>query len=169
MQLKTLSKHITYAEATNSPTAKKYGIDNSPTEQQLERMIQLAESVFEPLRIALNVPIYVSSFFRSAALNKKTGGATTSQHLANNGAAMDIDADMYGKTTNDAIFKYIKDNLEFDQLIAEFKGDSGPAWIHVSYNQGKNRKQILIATVDAISKKRIYLPYSKSLYKEIYG
>ena len=169
LDVKSISKHITYQEVIYSYTAKKYNIPNDPNEDQLKRIIELAENVFEPLRENFKVPIYISSFFRSKELNKKTNGATGSQHLAERGAAMDIDADMYGKITNTDIFNYIKDNLEFDQLIAEHKGDSGPAWVHVSYNKGKNRKQTLIATKDAISGKQIYLPYSLSLFTEIYG
>ena len=165
----TISKHITYAEATHSYTAKKYGIDNTPTEAHLTNMVKVAEAVFEPLREHFGKPIYVSSFFRSAALNKKLPGAKNSQHLANNGAAIDIDADMFGGLSNTDIFEYIKDNLEFDQLIAEHKGDNGPAWVHVSFNEGKNRKQILIATRDELSGKEIFLPYSPTLYKELYG
>jgi len=163
-----ISKHISYSEVIHSYTAKKYNINNHPNEEQLVRIIELAENIFEPLREGIGKPIYISSFFRSSDLNDKIKGARKSQHMANNGAAMDIDADMYGGTTNVEIFKYIKDNLEFDQLIAEHKGDSGPAWIHVSFNKGKNRKQILIATRDELSKKEIFLPYSPGLFEEIY-
>jgi hypothetical protein len=73
---------------------------------------------FSPLG-ALNCPIYVSSFFRSKKLNKAAKGSSSSTHMK--GEAMDLDADVFGKVTNAQIFHYIKDNLEFDQLIWEFE------------------------------------------------
>lgn len=139
-----VSKHITYAEAIRSDMAKKYGINNYFTKDQLNNMILLAENVFEPVRNYFNVPIFISSFFRCKKLNTLIGGSKTSQHLANNGAAIDLDADIFGKTTNLEIFNYIKDNLAFDQLIAEdVKSDGSLGWVHVSYNKKHNRNQIL--------------------------
>jgi hypothetical protein len=106
-------------------------------------MKALAENVFEPLRVANKKPIYISSFFRSPELNKKIGGSTTSQHCS--GEAMDIDADVYGGMTNAEMFHFIKDNLDFDQLIWEFGTDSNPDWVHVSFRKGNNRKNIIRA------------------------
>jgi hypothetical protein len=141
-----ISEHITYEEATKSYTALKYGIDNIPNEDQLKNMILLAEAVFEPLRTFIGVPIGITSFFRSKALNSKLKGSRTSQHMANNGAAIDLDASIYGRITNLDIFYYIKENLEFDQLIAEHPDEEGnPAWIHVSYKEKNNRKQVFVS------------------------
>lgn len=160
-----ISRHINYNEATYSATAKRLGINNDPTEEQMFRMKVVASMVFEPLRIFFSVPIRVSSFFRSEELNKAIGGATTSQHMANNGAAIDIDADMYGGVTNEEIFEYIKDNLEFDQLIAEGVENGHVEWVHVSYvNKEKNRNQVLIMYRD--NGKSKYLPYTKENYKK---
>jgi zinc D-Ala-D-Ala carboxypeptidase len=170
--MENISKHITYSEAVKSAAGIRLGIKNVPTTKELSRMKVLAEKVFEPLREKLGVPISLVSFYRSVALNKAVGGATNSQHLAGattskNEAAMDIDADS-SKTTNNEVFKYIKDNLVFDQLIAEFENEDGdgPAWIHVSYAD-VNRKQILIA--HKVAGKTKYSPYTKELYKKIYG
>ena len=141
-----ISEHITYNEATSSYLALKYGIINIPNEFQLKNMILLAEAIFEPLREFVGRPIAVTSFFRSKALNSKLKGSRTSQHMANNGAAMDLDADVYGYITNKDIFDYIKENLDFDQLIAEYPDDKGnPSWVHVSYKEKGNRKQVFIA------------------------
>ena len=141
-----ISKHITYSEATSSYLALKYGIINIPNEFQLKNMILLAEAIFEPLRAFVGRPIAVTSFFRSKALNSKLKGSRTSQHMANNGAAMDLDADVYGYITNKDIFDYIRENLDFDQLIAEYPDDKGnPAWVHVSYKEKGNRKQVFIS------------------------
>lgn len=133
-----ISKHITYAEATKSQTAIRKGIDNTPDEATLDRMRLVAEKVFEPLREYFRMPIGISSFYRSPKLNKAIGGAKNSQHVT--GEAMDIDADIFGGVTNTRIFEWIKNNLEFDQLIREY-GENG--WVHVSYKASGNRNQVL--------------------------
>lgn len=138
-----ISEHISYAEATNSYTAKKEGINNTPNQEELKAMKFLAENIFEPLRKYFGVPIHIPSFFRSSELNIKIGGAKNSQHTK--GEAVDFDADRYGQITNKQIFNYIKDNLEFDQLIYEFGNDTNPDWVHVSCKDSDNRKQILRA------------------------
>ena len=78
--------------------------------------------------------------------------------MANNGAAMDLDADVYCGITNRQIFDYIKDNLEFDQLIYEdVKPDGTAGWVHVSYNKDRNRKEILI--MKRVNGKTVYEKY----------
>ena len=141
-----VSKNISYKEATYSDTAKRLGVDNTPNAEQFSNMIYVAEGVFQPVREHFNVPIYISSFFRSEGLNKAVIGSSSSTHIK--GEAMDLDADVFGRVTNGAIFHYIKDNLEFDQLIWEFGSDEEPDWIHLSYNGKDNRKQILKAYKD---------------------
>ena len=142
--MKDISDHISYLESTKSDTAIKFSIPNKPNDQQLMAMTNLAVNVFEPLRIGLgNKPIGITSFFRSKQLNGKVGGSLTSQHSL--GEAIDLDADLYNNgITNSDIFFYIKNNLPFDQLIAEFPIKGKPAWIHVSYRTN-NRKQILVS------------------------
>jgi hypothetical protein len=140
-----ISKHITYQESVKSVVAIKFGIDNIPNELQLKNMIELAKNVFEPLRAGLGgYPLIITSFFRSAKLNKTVGGAYNSQHKAIDGAAMDIDNDRTKDgPSNVAIFNYIKDNLEFDQLIWEYGDNDRPDWVHVSFNLNNNRRQLL--------------------------
>lgn len=138
-----LSKNLALAEVTRSETAKRKGISNMPTPEHIENFKLLAEKVFQPIREHFGVPIHISSGYRSAALNKAIGGASSSQHCS--GEAIDIDMDGTS-ITNAAVFNYIKDNLEFDQLIWEFGTDTNPDWVHVSYEStGKQRKQILKA------------------------
>jgi zinc D-Ala-D-Ala carboxypeptidase len=149
-----ISEHITYAEATFSKEALKKGLANIPNSIELATMRLTAEKVFEPVRKYFNKPIAINSFFRSKIVNKKIGGSLTSQHCK--GEAIDID-DTLGGVTNKQIFEYIKNNLEFDQLIVEFPIDGKPSWIHVSYNYNKNRGHILISTKR--DNKTIYLPY----------
>lgn len=130
-----ISKHITYLEATQSPTATQRGIKNNPNELELDSMREVAELVFEPLREWYGKPIKISSFFRNEALNRAVGGAKTSQHRF--GKAIDIDAGSVAE--NKKLFDWVKENVEFDQVIWE----KGGAWVHVSYNKGKNRRQVL--------------------------
>jgi hypothetical protein len=150
-----LSKNLSLAEVMRSETAKRKGVSNMPTEAHITNFKLLAEKVFQPIREHFGVPIHISSGYRSAALNKAIGGAASSQHCS--GEAIDIDMDGTS-VTNAAIFNYIKDNLEFDQLIAEFPVNSNPAWVHVSYeSSGKQRKQILVAKKVGGATK--YIPY----------
>jgi hypothetical protein len=103
-------------------------------------MILLAQMVFEPLRDNFKTPIGISSFFRCALLNDRVGGVRSSQHIT--GEAMDIDADIYEGVTNKQVFEFIKNNLEYDQLIWEYGDENNPNWIHVSYSRYNNRKQV---------------------------
>ena len=146
--MKRISKHISYKEAVGSNYAKQKGIKNKPNEEQVENMKLLAEKVFEPLREWVDAPIKVNSMFRSLELNTALKGSKTSSHM--NGEAMDITS-MGGKS-NLEMFHYIKDNLEFDQLIWEFGKE--PKWLHVSYNKDNNRKQVLVT-----KKRGVYYTY----------
>ena len=148
--MKKISEHISYKEGVTSNYAKQYNIDNKPKAEHIKNMEILAEKVFEPLREWVKAPIKVNSFFRSEKLNKGIGGSATSSHL--NGQAIDITS-MGGKT-NLEMFHYIKDNLDFDQLIWEFGVE--PIWLHVSYkNKKDNRKQVLV-----IKRKGKYVTYT---------
>ena len=153
-----LSEHLDLAEVTRSDTAKRKGISNQPTAEHLENFKKLAENIFEPIRKHFGVPIYISSGYRSSALNKFIGGETSSQHLL--GQAIDIDMDgSSSEVTNKMVFDYIKDKLPFDQLIWEFGTKDNPDWVHVSYKpNGKQRKMSLRAVKINGSKK--YQPYA---------
>lgn len=137
-----ISEHISMKEALRSNTAKRLGINNMPDNDTLINMQITAQHIFEPLRNHFNEPIYISSFYRSPELNKAIGGSTSSQHCI--GEAIDID-DVYSKASNVDFFNYIKNRLEFDQLIWEFGDDENPSWVHASYALGKNRMRVLKA------------------------
>ena len=145
--MKRISKHISYKEAVGSDYAKQKGISNKPNEEQVENMKLLAEKVFEPLREWVDAPIKVNSMFRSLELNTALKGSKTSSHMK--GEAMDITS-MGGKS-NLEMFHYIKDNLEFDQLIWEFGKE--PKWLHVSFSKN-NRQQVLVT-----KKRGVYYTY----------
>jgi hypothetical protein len=140
-----LSEHLDLSEVTRSESAKRNGISNMPTEQHIENFKLLAEKVFEPIRNNFRCPIHISSAYRSIELNRAVKGSLTSQHCT--GEAIDVDMDgTPNGVTNKMVFDYIKDNLEFDQLIWEFGTKDNPDWVHVSYEStGKQRKQILKA------------------------
>ena len=140
-----LSEHLDLSEVIRSESAKRNGISNMPIEQHIANFKLLAEKVFEPLRNYFRCPIHISSGYRSVELNRAVKGSATSQHCT--GEAIDIDMDgTPNGVTNKMVFNYIKDNLEFDQLIWEFGTNENPDWVHVSYEStGRQRKQILKA------------------------
>jgi zinc D-Ala-D-Ala carboxypeptidase len=141
--MEKISGHISYNEAIHSHTAKKLGIKNIPNDIQLLNMKLIATKIFEPLREWVGGPIKINSFFRSKALNTAIKGSNTSQHIL--GLAIDLD-DTHGFKTNKEMFHWIKENLNFDQLIWEFGNDKNPDWIHVSYVSKKaNRNRCLKA------------------------
>lgn len=143
-----LSKHVTRAEFERSDAAINYSIPNTMDSTQLANAILICEKVFEPLRRYVGKPIRVNSGFRSFAVNKRIGGSKTSQHMK--GEAMDLDIDAEA-------FIYIKNNLDFDQLIWEFGNDDEPQWVHVSYSKVRNKKQVLKAK--KVAGKTVYVNY----------
>ena len=156
IDMNNISQHISHEEGIASATAKKLGIDNTPDADQLINMVKLAQKLFEPLRAGLgNKPINIDVFFRCPTLNAAIpGSASTSQHMALNGAAIDLNNTGFANgPSNEEIFNYIKDHLEFDQLINEYDF----SWIHVSYNENKNRNEIL--TSQNVNGKIVYEEY----------
>jgi hypothetical protein len=152
-----LSKHLSLAEVTRSETAKRLGISNEPTSEHLDNFKLLAEKVFEPIREHFKVPIHISSGYRSKALNTAIKGSLSSQHCTGEAIDIDMDGSVNG-VTNTMVFDFIKDNLDFDQMIWEFGNSNKPDWVHVSYKaNGKQRKQILRAVKSA--GKTSYIPY----------
>ena len=147
-----ISEHVSYKEGTYSATAMRRGLDNTPNAEQLSCMHDIAKLFFEPLREWVGGPIKINSFFRGEPVNTAIGGSKYSQHMK--GQAMDID-DTFGHKTNAEMYYYIKDNLDFDQLIWEFGDDNNPNWIHVSYvTHRPNRKKLTIAYRDSKGKTR---------------
>ena len=138
-----ISKHISDKEGVYSRTAIRLNIDNTPTKEHKLNMTRLAEEVFEPLRAYVGGPIKINSFYRSPKLNTAIGGSTKSQHC--HGQAIDID-DTFGRMTNAEMYEFIKEHLDFDQMIWEFGDDQNPNWVHVSYvSPEENRNRCLKA------------------------
>tara|TARA_R110000744_G_scaffold116254_4_gene217379 strand:- start:501 stop:968 length:468 start_codon:yes stop_codon:yes gene_type:complete len=143
MKSKYISEHITYNESIKSSTAIRKGIKNIPTEYELQNMGLVAEKVFEPLREWVKGPIKITSFFRCEELNKTIGGSSKSQHCE--GRAIDVD-DIYNYKSNAEMFYFIKNNLNFDQLIWEYGNSHNPDWVHLSFiSETQNRQRVLQA------------------------
>lgn len=135
-----LSKNFTLDEMLESQTARRKVIQEqfTPSENVKENLRKLCVNVLQPLRDKLGKPIHVSSGYRCKRLNKAIGGAVTSQHTEGKAA------DLQGiGITNKELFDFIKDNLIFDQLIFEYGTKEEPAWVHVSYDDKRMRKQVL--------------------------
>jgi len=138
-----ISNHISSKEGVYSRTATRLNIDNTPTDEHERNMVLVAEEIFEPLRTYVGGPIKINSFYRSPELNRAIGGSSKSQHCK--GQAIDID-DTFGKMSNAEMYEFIKENLDFDQMIWEFGNDNNPDWVHVSYvSPEKNRNRCLKA------------------------
>ena len=144
--MEKISKHISWHEGTYSRTGERRDLDNTPNEEQLKCMKEVAVNLFEPLREWVGGPIKINSFFRGEPVNTAIGGSTRSQHMK--GQAIDID-DTFGHKTNAEMYYYIKDNLDFDQMIWEFGTDMNPNWVHISYvSEEDNRNRCLKAYKD---------------------
>ena len=144
--MEKLTKHVSYKEGVHSITALRLGLKNDPSDKHLQNMKLLSEKIFEPLRTHVGGPIKINSFYRGPELNEAIGGSKKSQHC--HGQAMDID-DTFGHASNAAMFDWIRDNLDYDQMIWEFGTDENPDWVHVSYvDPGSNRNRCLKAYRD---------------------
>ena len=152
-----LTTNFTLAEMTASQVASRNGLNNNPTAGQIENLKKLCESILQPIRNHYDAPVIVSSGFRSPELCIRIGSSIDSQHAK--GQAADIQ--VVG-IDNKSLAKYIKENLDFDQLILEYyKEDEGPhsGWVHVSYVGKGNRKESLTATRSDVTNKTVYSPW----------
>ena len=135
-----LSDNFSLAEMTKSQTALRKGIDNTPTEAEVAKLKLLCEKVLQPVREHFGRPVTVNSGFRCLKLNRAIGSKDTSQHRKGEAADIEIPG-----VPNKELAEWIRDNLEFDQLILEFYRDDDPAagWVHVSFKDGDLRNQCL--------------------------
>lgn len=139
--MEQFTKNFSYDELIASATAKRLGLDNTPTPEEKEKLRQLAEDILQPIRDAWNSPIVVTSGYRSEAVNNAVGGVKTSQHRL--GEAADIKVG--GKDRNRKLFNFIykliaKGDIKVGQLIDEYSY----SWIHISLpRKGKENNQIL--------------------------
>ena len=134
-------KYFTFDELIHSDTADRLCIDNTPTGDAIDNLDRLVTRVLDKLRDGWGRPIIVTSGYRCKELNAAVGGARNSQHLK--GQAADIVSDDF-EAFRRFVRRWCKDN-EFDQCIFEHGG--GREWIHISYVEGRNRRQIIDLSV----------------------
>ena len=138
-----LTKNFTLEEMIKSETALRHGMDNTPGENEIGNLKVLCEKVLQPVRDHFGKGVKVNSGFRHPDVNAKVGGSRTSDHTR--GQASDIEIP---GVPNAELAEWIKDNLEFRQLILEFYTPGVPdsGWVHVSYVAEDNKKEVLTAT-----------------------
>jgi len=137
-----LTPHFKLVEFVKSPTADRLGIDNTPPPEAVEAIKLVVGRVLEPVRERFG-PTHVNSGYRCHDLNNAVGSKDTSQHRK--GQAVDFECPPH---SNADVAAWIRDNLDFDQLILEFytPGDPLSGWVHASYVPTGNRKQVLTIT-----------------------
>ena len=137
-----LTENFSLLELTKSQTAERKGIDNTPSTEHQENLKKLCENVLQPVRDHFSRVVSVSSGYRSEALCLAIGSKTTSQHAKGQAA----DFEIFG-LSNRELAIWIRENLDYDQLILEYwkKEDPNSGWVHCSYNVNVNRKQYLKA------------------------
>jgi zinc D-Ala-D-Ala carboxypeptidase len=148
-----LSENFTLSEMTKSETALRHGLPNDPEPDHLENMKKLAERVLQPVRDHYGRGVKVNSAYRHPDVNRAVGGSTTSDHCKGMAADIEIPG-----VPNAELAEWIQDNLEFRQLILEFytPGIPDSGWVHVSYNEADNKKQVLTAMKE--NGKTVYKP-----------
>jgi zinc D-Ala-D-Ala carboxypeptidase len=149
-----LSANFQLSELVKSQVAERKGIPNNPSPSHIDNLKALCVNVLQPIRSHFDAPVLISSGYRSGELCIAIGSKPTSQH--SEGKAADIE--VVG-VDNKELAEWIKNNLEFDQLILEFYRDGEPdsGWIHVSWNSGENRNQTLKAIKEG--DKTVYKPW----------
>ena len=135
-----LSKHFKLEEFTKSMTATRKGIDNTPGAGEIKNLENLCYEILEPLRAKFDKPITITSGYRSPELCEAIGSKSTSQHTKGEAADFEI-----AGISNLQVALWIQNNTDFDQLILEFwkEGEPNSGWIHCSFKEGSNRKQVL--------------------------
>jgi zinc D-Ala-D-Ala carboxypeptidase len=143
-----LSANFTLDELIKSQVATRKGISNNPSPQQIENLKSLAINILQPIRTNFEKPMIISSGFRCAELCMEIGSSITSEHCADEKSAA-ADFEIW-EVDNKKLAIWIKDNLEFNQLILEFykEGDPNSGWVHCSYSSEHNKNQFLVAYKD---------------------
>ena len=134
-----LSKHFTLEEMEKSSTGIRLGIKNKAGSGEIKNLGDLCYEVLEPVRVKFDKPVTITSGYRSPELSVALGSKSTSQHCL--GEAVDMEV---LSVSNLEVALWIQNHCDFDQLILEYyTGEPNSGWIHVSYKDGSNRKQVL--------------------------
>ena len=137
-----LTENFSLAEMVKSETALRQGLDNTPGDAEIANLKRLAENVLQPIRNAYGKGVKVNSGFRHPDVNAAVGGSRTSDHCKGMAADIEIPG-----VANADLAEWIKENLEFTQLILEFytPGIPDSGWVHVSYDPNNLKKQVMTA------------------------
>jgi hypothetical protein len=148
-----LTANFTLNELTQSETALRKGLDNAPTQDVISALQSLAVNVLQPVRDHYDRGVKVNSGYRSPEVNASVGGSKTSDHCKGQAADIEIPG-----VANAELAAYIRDELQFTQLILEFYTPGVPdsGWVHVSYDPANLKKQVMTATKR--DGKTVYLP-----------
>ena len=148
-----LTENFSLSEMTKSETALRQGLDNTPGDEEIDNLRKLAENVLQPIREAYGRGVKVNSGFRHPDVNAAVGGSRTSDHCKGQAADIEIPG-----VANADLAQWISENLEFRQLILEFYTPGVPdsGWVHVSYVEGDNKKQVMTAMKE--NGKTVYKP-----------
>jgi hypothetical protein len=148
-----LTKNFSLHELTKSETAARHDMENNPGPAEIANLTELAGKVLQPIRDHFAKGVHINSGFRHPDVNAKVGGSRTSDHTRGMAADLEIPG-----IANAALAEWIKNNLEFTQLILEFytPGIPDSGWVHVSYDPGNLKKQVMTATKQ--NGKTVYLP-----------
>ncbi len=128
-----LSEYFTLQELTQSPSAKKAGIDNTPDASALANLKQLCLALDEVRRL-VGAPLLISSGYRCTELNRLIGGAANSAHVR--GLAADFTVP--GLSPRQTVELIVDSGLAFDQVILEFD-----RWVHLAVSLQVPRRQVL--------------------------
>ena len=135
-----LSKHFRLEEFEKSQTAQRLGIKNKAGSGEIKNLTDVCYGVLEKVRVKYDKPVIVTSGYRSPELCEAIGSKATSQHTK--GEAVDFE--VIG-VPNIQVAYFIEANCDFDQLILEYycPNDDQKGWVHCSFVEGSNRKQVL--------------------------
>jgi zinc D-Ala-D-Ala carboxypeptidase len=148
-----LTKNFSLHELTKSETAARHDMENKPGPAEIANLTELAGKVLQPISDHFQKGVHINSGFRHPDVNAKVGGSRTSDHTRGMAADLEIPG-----VANAALAEWIKNNLEFTQLILEFytPGIPDSGWVHVSYDPKNLKKQVMTATKQ--NGKTVYLP-----------
>ena len=110
-----LSKHFTLREMTNSMTAQRKGIDNTPGAGEIKSLGDLCYEVLEPLRAHFDKPVTITSGYRSKRFVKRS--AAKKHHSTH--WARHVDLEIFGVPNIQTAY-WLQNNVDFDQLIMEY-------------------------------------------------
>lgn len=132
-----LSANFSLAELIKSQTALRKGIDNTPDQPAIDNLEKLCTAILQPVRDHFGVPFTPSSGYRSPELCIAVGSTIKSQHAKGQAADFEVPG-----VSNMELAEWIRDNLEFDQLILECYTGGNTGWVHCSYVH-EPRKEVL--------------------------